>query len=112
MIEATVIGYLSGIVELPPVFAERPEDPPAEYLLVECVGGGTNNHLRTAMIAIQSYADSLFRAAEINELVEAAMDALTDLDSVSRCKINSSYNYTDTDSRKYRYQAIFDIVYY
>lgn len=112
MIEATVIGYLSGIVELPPVFAERPEDPPAEYLLVERVGGGTNNHLRTAMIAIQSYADSLFRAAEINELVEAAMDALTDLDSVSRCKINSSYNYTDTDSRKYRYQAIFDIVYY
>ena len=61
--------------------------------------------------SVQSYADSLFRAAEINRAVEKAMKNLTDLESVSKCKLNSSYNYTDTDSKKYRYQAVFDITF-
>lgn len=110
MIEATVIGYLDGLDGIP-AYAERPEDPPEEYLIIEKVGGGDDNFIDKAMIAVQSYADSLFRAAEICRKVEKAMKEITDLETISRCKLNSSYNYTDTESKKYRYQAIFDLTY-
>lgn len=62
-------------------------------------------------ITIQSYADSLLRAAEINKLVETAMKGITTLEDISQCKLNSSYNYTDTESKKYRYQAVFNLVF-
>ena len=110
MIEAVVIGYLDGLGNIP-AYAERPEDPPEEYLIIERTGGGYTNHISRAVIAVQSYADSLLRAAQINEAVEAAMQDITDIENISRCSLNSSYNFTDTASKKYRYQAVFDIAY-
>ncbi len=110
MIEAIVIQYLDGLDGLT-AYAERPENPPGEYLLIEKTGGRMENQIRTAMIAVQSYADSLLRAAEINCCVEEAMLGITDLRNISRCRLNSSYNYTDTESKKYRYQAVFDLTY-
>ena len=38
-------------------------------------------------------------------------DAVT-LDDVISCKLNSDYNYTDKETKRYRYQAVFDIRYY
>ena len=111
MIETIVIGYLNGRVQNIPAYAERQKNPPPEYLLIEKAGGNETNYIERATVAVQSYADSLFRAAEINRAVEKAMKNLTDLESVSKCKLNSSYNYTDTDSKKYRYQAVFDITF-
>lgn len=110
MIEKTVIEYLDGLDDLS-AYAERPENPPEEYLIIEKVGGGEDNHIDRATIAVQTYADSLFRAAEICREVELAMKDITDISTVSRCKLNTSYNYTDTESKKYRYQAVFDLVY-
>lgn len=110
MIEAVVIGYLDGLDNIP-AYAERPEEPPEEYLIVERTGGGYMNHISRATIAVQSYADSMLRAAQVNETVEEAMRDFTDLENISRCSLNSSYNFTDTASKKYRYQAVFDIVY-
>ena len=34
------------------------------------------------------------------------------LDDVISCKLNSDYNYTDEETKRYRYQAVFDIRYY
>lgn len=31
---------------------------------------------------------------------------------ISKCTLNSDYNYTDTARKKYRYQAVYDIVYF
>ncbi len=110
MIEATVIGYLDGLDGVH-AYAERPEDPPAEYLLIEKTGGGYENHINHATMAVQCYADSLFRAAELCGMVEAAMRDIVTVPDVSSCRLNSSYNFTDTESRKYRYQAVFDMTY-
>lgn len=110
MIETIVIGYLDGLDGIG-AYAERPKNPPEEYLLIEKAGGGPANHIDRATMIVQSYADSLYRAAVINRMVEKAMEDITELDTVSKCKLNSSYNYTDTESKKYRYQAVFDIVY-
>ena len=50
---------------------------------------------------------------KLNEKVKEAMDELPwELDSVTRSKLNSDYNFTDTATRKYRYQAVYDITYY
>lgn len=110
MIETIVIGYLDGLDGIK-AFGEKPKNPPGEYLLIEKAGGGPENYVDRATMVVQSYADSLYRAAAINRKVEKAMKGITELENVSKCKLNSSYNYTDTESKKYRYQAIFDIVY-
>lgn len=110
MIEATVIGYLDGLDGVH-AYAERPVDPPAEYLLIEKTGSGYVNHISHATMAVQCYADSLFRAAELCGMVETAMRGIIAVPDVSSCRLNSSYNFTDTESRKYRYQAVFEITY-
>lgn len=112
MIEQTVIGYLSDIV---PTYAEEPETAPEEglYCVVEKTGGGRNAPgIRDAMIAVQCYAPSLAAAAQLCEDVVAYMDGITALPNVSRCELNSSYNYTDDRKKAYRYQAVFGVVYY
>ena len=40
------------------------------------------------------------------------MEDLADLDEVSACRLNSDYNFTDTTTKHYRYQAVFDLVFY
>ena len=61
---------------------------------------------------VQSFSTSLYGAATLNERVKAAMEKIIELDDISKCELNSDYNYTDTNRKKYRYQAVFDIVYF
>jgi hypothetical protein len=37
---------------------------------------------------------------------------LVGLEEVSKVTLNSEYPYNDTQEKKYRYQAVFDIVHY
>lgn len=111
MIEETILDYLSGKI---PVMVRMEEelDMPAEYILVEKTGSGETNHIKRATIAVQSYAGSLYRAMQINEEVKEAMNNIVVLEKISRCTLNSDYDYTDTTRKKHRYQAVFDIVHY
>ena len=111
MIEETILDYLSEKIQVM-VRMEEELDMPDEYVLVEKTGGGKTNHIRRATIAVQSYADSLYRAMQINEEVKEAMEDIVALDEISRCTLNSDYDYTDTTRKKHRYQAVFDIVHY
>lgn len=111
MIETIVIGYLNRHLTVP-AYAERQEEPPTEYVLVEKTGGGRRNLIEKATVAIQSYAESKFRAAELNKEVKAAMKEITALDNVSGCYLNSDYDYTDTETKSYRYQAVYDITFF
>ena len=111
MIEETILDYLSEKIQVM-VRMEEELDMPNEYVLVEKTGGGKTNHIRRATIAVQSYADSLYRAMQINEEVKEAMEDIVALDEISRCTLNSDYDYTDTTRKKHRYQAVFDIVHY
>lgn len=111
MIEKTVIDYLN--TEGVPAFAERPEREPAKpYIIVERTGSSNENHIMTATIAVQSWAQTLAEAASLNEEVKASMEFITDLDAVSACRLTSDYNFTSTALKAYRYQAVFNITYY
>lgn len=110
MVEKTILDYLSKALDVP-VHMERPEDEPDSYVLIEKTGSSTTNHIESATLAIQSYAASMYEAASLNYRVKSAMKNSVMLPEISRCDCNSDYNYTDTTKKKYRYQAVFDIVY-
>lgn len=111
MIEKVILNYLNENLNVP-VFMERPEKDVGEFVVVEKTGSRRTNHIDRATIALQSFGNTLQRAAEINEEVKAAMDTLITLPGVSRSQLNSDYNYTDTQKKRYRYQAVYDITHY
>lgn len=111
MIELTIKEFLDGQLDVPSFF-EHQTELPDRYLLIEKVGGGQRNQLKSATVAVQSYAPSLYEAAKLNEQVKEAMLELVTVDAVSGVSLNSDYNFTDTETKSYRYQAVFDINYY
>lgn len=111
MIEKIVLDHLSTVLSVP-VYLEIPENPPNNFVLVEKTGSSRANQVNRATLAVQSWAKTMMTAAELNEQVKTAMEGLDDLDSVSACRLNSDYNFTDTMTKYYRYQAVFDLVFY
>ena len=111
MVEKIVLDWLTSQLTVP-VYMERPYDVLASFVVVEKTGSRMENHIYTATIAVQSYAATLFEAAQLNELVKAAMFDMLSLGAVSSVRLNSDYNFTDTATKSYRYQAVFLIVAY
>lgn len=113
MIEKTIYDYLS--VRLPiGVYMEIPAGgatPP--YIVIQKTGSGlVDGVVSQATLAIQSFGGTLYEAAQTNELVKALMAHTVELPQIARCRLNSDYNFTDTASKAYRYQAVFDIIHY
>ena len=111
MIENIILSKLAGANIT--AYMEIPEGggtPP--FVVVQKTGGGEEDKLRHATVAIQSYGSTLYNAASLNESVIAAMNSLPARPEVASCRLNSDYNYTDTTKKQYRYQAVFDVVYY
>lgn len=111
MIEKIVLDYLHTTLALP-VYMEVPENPPDTFVLVEKTGSSRENRINRATLAVQSWAKTTLDAAELNEQVKTAMDNLAVFDDVSVCRLNSDYNFTDPTTKHYRYQAVFDLVFY
>lgn len=111
MVEKIVKDYLQSSLGIP-VRLEEEDDLGNEYVLIEKTGSSTGNHIASATLAVQSFSTSLYGVATLNERVKAAMEKIIELDDISKCELNSDYNYTDTNRKKYRYQAVFDIVYF
>lgn len=111
MIEQTILDYLNDTLT-ESCYMEEPEGIDT-FILLEKTGSSLSNYVYSATFAIQSYATSLYEAAELNEKAKAAMLTIADeLNTVSKCTLNSDYNYTDTTKKRYRYQAVYDITHY
>lgn len=111
MIELVILKHLSESL-LCPVYLERPEDAKAPYVLFEKTGGGKKNHLLTSTFAFQSYSTSLYESANLNEETKRAVESLINLQEISSVRLNSDYNFTDPETREYRYQAVYNINHY
>lgn len=111
MIEVTILNHLKSKLPVP-VYLESPENQPSKYVLFEKTGSARSNHLLASTFAFQSYAGSLYEAAYLNEQLKQAVDSLIELAEIGRVTLNSDYNFTDTTTKKYRYQAVFDITHY
>lgn len=111
MIELIVKKYLDTVLSVP-VYMEKPEQAPAKYVLVEQLSGRETNHISYASIAIQSYEESQYKASVLNDTVRRAMKDIITTPEVTKCSLNNSYPFTDTTKKQYRYQAVFDLVFY
>lgn len=109
MIELTIVDYLKTKVNIPVVMEEINEP---EYIIVQRLGTSETNHIKSSTFAIQSYSDTLYNAAVLNESVKDIMRSIIELDEISDCSLNTDYNYTDTTTKTYRYQAVFELVHY
>lgn len=113
MIEDTVLNYLNSQELSARAYTEIPKNRPSYFWTIEKTGSSLMNHINHSTIAIKSYAPSLYEAASMNDEVKAVMlDGLITLGSIAKVELNSDYNYTDTTSKNYRYQAVFDITHY
>lgn len=112
-IETTTIGYLSQVMDVP-VYGEVPPDPPEAFVLVEKTGGARANYIWSATLAVQSWhRGSLNSALELSgQVTQAMFDMVGDLSSIGGVRLNSEYNWTDPESKYYRYQAVFDVTHY
>lgn len=111
MIETILIDYLTEALNVP-VYMEVPENAPENFVVLEKTGSSRSNHIEAATVAVQSYAPSLYGAAQLNQQVKDAMEAAIALDDMGRVSLNTDYNFTDTTTKRYRYQAVFDIIFY
>lgn len=111
MIEEVILGYLGAALSVP-CYMEMPEDASSSFIVIEKTGSSQLNKIKKATFAIQSYAPTLYDAAQLNEQVKAAMEDIIERGDISRIELNSDYNYTDTALKHYRYQAVFIVTYY
>lgn len=111
MIEKTILDYLNSELEYP-IYAEIPKDKPERFYVLEKTGGNTTNFIDEASIALQSYAPSMYEASVLNEALKDKMELMIQLDTISRVYLNSDYNFTDSATKQYRYQANYIVTYY
>lgn len=112
LLEAFVIGKLSDSLSVP-VYAEIPDAyPQTGFVIVERTGSWKSNHVPGATLALQSYGETLLGAMQLNESVKAAMEAMAAEPEIGACRLNSDYNWSDPQTKRYRYQAVFDVTYY
>ena len=53
MIEATILEYLSGALDVP-CYMERPPGAPGTFAVLEKTGESRENYINTAILAVQS----------------------------------------------------------
>lgn len=113
MIEIVIRNYLNQTLDVP-AYLEYPEGEsvPPKHVMVEKVGSDRRDHINSASIALQSYGTSLYEAMSLNEDVKAAMDKIVALEQIGSSSLDSDYNFTDTSTKQYRYQAVYDITHY
>lgn len=111
MIEKIVLDFLSERLPVP-VWMEEPSNPPERFVLLEKTGGGSEEGLCSATLAVQSYGKTLWDVLKLNQAVKGAMEQLDELSSICRVELNNNYHFSDPTTRRRRYQAVFDIVYY
>lgn len=99
LMEATGVR---AVLEVP---AERPD----EFISVERTGGSGTQFTQDATLAIQSWAGTRRRAAEIAALVEGSVMALLDEPNIFSAVADGSYRWPDPDSRQERYQTMIEV---
>lgn len=111
MIELLILNFLKD--EGFTAYMQMPEKSPSfPFVIIEKTGSSRYNRINTSTIAIQSYADTMYEAAVLNDQVKTAMEEAVGLDEITKVSLNSDYNFTDTRTKRYRYQAVFDITHY
>lgn len=112
MIETVLLDYLNNANLSAKVYMEQPKVKPEAFFILEKSGGGQTDYINESDFIVQSYGRTLYEAACMNEEIKAVMLRANTLNEVSAVELNSDYNYTNAESKSYRYQAIFVVTHY
>lgn len=109
MIETEILNILSEYE----AYCERPPKAPKEWVLIERISQSAvlNGLLYETRIAVQSYGETLLQAAELDESVKNTL-LNADVETVTGIRLNASANFTDPETKEYRYQSVYDITHY
>ena len=107
MIEIKIKKYLEDKLNVP-VYMEHRNRENGSYIIMEELGGTMRDQIYRSSYAFQSYGDRMLDAIELNDRLVQAMLVYPDCGA---SKLDSNYNFTETGTKKYRYQAVFDIVF-
>lgn len=110
MIAKTLLDYLAEQLDIG-VYMEQPEQL-TDYVLIDQTGTSRANHIITTTIAIQSYGSSLYNAMILNDRVAQTMEGFAQLNEVARVELETDYNFTNTATKQYRWQAVYLITHY
>lgn len=115
MIEQTILEFLSERLPVP-CYMAVPEQAPDRFVVLEKTGSSEDDGLHHSVFAVQSYGprgeSGLYDAAQLNEQVRDVLLDIPVLPEVSRCEVNTDYNFPDTTRKRPRYQAVFELVHY
>ena len=112
MIETTVLDYLRDRLGVP-VTMEVPEGASGTFVVLEKTGSSRQNYIRRATLAVQSYAPTLLLAAQLDDRRDRSHAGPAETGPVwPPASLERDYNFTDTETKKYRYQAVFAVTYY
>lgn len=120
MIAVKLLDYLDAHLnetltseEVEEVFVgmEAPEQL-TNYVIIDQTRSSRTNHIVTTTFAIQSYGASLYEAMLLNERVKAVMKGFYGQDYIVNVRLQTDYNFTDTETKQYRWQAVYEITHY
>lgn len=113
MIEKTVIAYLKKKFPDEIVKAEVPKGMPDRFITVEKTGSQQIGiGLFQSTLAVQSWDTTRMKAAELSEEVCNAMRSMPDEEDEVTRSTGADYDFTDTATKRYRYQAVFTLTHY
>ena len=112
MIELIVLNYLKTKLPDVTITTEIRQGMPDSFVFIEKTGSSTRDLLKTSRFAVQSYGASLYDAMLLNDRVKEALFDIVSEPEVTDSELNSDYNYTDTQTKQPRYQAVFEITHY
>ncbi len=113
MIEKIVIGYIRKQLPKETIGYEPPKGLPDRFVTVEKTGSQQlAKGLYQSTIAVQSWAKSKQEAAELSERVCTALRRIPDEEDEVTKAYGSDYDFTDTATKRYRYQAVFTFTHY
>ena len=110
MIAKTLLDYLNEHL-LVPAYME-PHEELTDYVLIDQTGSSRTNQITTTTLAVQSYGETLYKAMVLNDSVAAAMEGFLQLPQVARVELQTDYNFTNTTTKQYRWQAVYLITHY
>lgn len=112
MIELTIKQYLEDKLKIPVVFEIASDFTKKKFVLIEKLGSNNQDKLYRSSYAFKVYDESLYKTMVLSNIVKSKIEEMIELADFAKIKIDTDYNFTDTETKKYRYQIVVDIWHY
>lgn len=112
IVEEKLIQHLKKELGVPVYVVLPAKLPFGNFIVIDKTGSSETELVYRCTFAVQSYGMTMEQTIELNHQVIEAMKKLVEEPEFSAVDFDTDYNYTDPDLKRYRYQAIFHLVFF